>query len=63
MEPARRAGVLARCAGQLTSSRYLYWKVRIAQADMARRAEENFKSDCITVTCALRRAYGAARQH
>ncbi|MCI30984.1 hypothetical protein A2U01_0052195 [Trifolium medium] len=25
--------------------------------------KENFKSVCITVTCALRRVYGVARQH
>ncbi|MCI78973.1 hypothetical protein A2U01_0100244, partial [Trifolium medium] len=37
--------------------------VRVAQADIARCAEEKFKSECITVTCALRMAYGAARQH
>ncbi|MCI93273.1 hypothetical protein A2U01_0114571, partial [Trifolium medium] len=53
----------ARCAVQLTSSMSPFWKVRVAQADMAQRAEKNFKSDCITVTCALRRAYSAARQH
>ncbi|MCI77198.1 hypothetical protein A2U01_0098468, partial [Trifolium medium] len=45
------------------TSRNSLWQWRVAQADMARRAKENFKSDCITVTCALRRAYGAARQH
>ncbi|MCI87022.1 hypothetical protein A2U01_0108303, partial [Trifolium medium] len=37
--------------------------MRVAQADMARRTVENFKSEGITVTCALRRADGAARQH
>ncbi|MCI74095.1 hypothetical protein A2U01_0095359, partial [Trifolium medium] len=26
-------------------------------------AEEKFKSECVTVACALRRAYGMARQH
>ncbi|MCI39251.1 hypothetical protein A2U01_0060482 [Trifolium medium] len=46
---------------QLTSSRSPFWNMRVAQADMARRPEENFKSECITVTYALRRAYSAAR--
>ncbi|MCI40840.1 hypothetical protein A2U01_0062073, partial [Trifolium medium] len=41
--------VLARRAVQLTSSMSLLWKMRVAQADM--------------VTCALRMAYGATRQH
>ncbi|MCI44418.1 hypothetical protein A2U01_0065657, partial [Trifolium medium] len=48
LEPARRAGVLAHCAVQLTSSRSPFWKMRVAQADMTRRAEENFKSERIT---------------
>ncbi|MCI47687.1 hypothetical protein A2U01_0068929, partial [Trifolium medium] len=55
--------VLARCVGQLLSSRKLVWKVRVAHADMARRAAENSNQDSITVTCALRKVGGAARQH
>ncbi|MCI42112.1 hypothetical protein A2U01_0063347, partial [Trifolium medium] len=35
--------VLARCAGQFTSSRNLVWKVRVAPDDMARRATGNSK--------------------
>ncbi|MCI42543.1 hypothetical protein A2U01_0063780, partial [Trifolium medium] len=36
-------GHLTRCAVQFTSSRSLFWKVHVAQADMARRAAENSK--------------------
>ncbi|MCI44940.1 hypothetical protein A2U01_0066179 [Trifolium medium] len=41
--------VSGRCA-----SRRLIWRDAL---------KENFKIGCITVTCALRRAYSAARQH
>ncbi|MCI68592.1 hypothetical protein A2U01_0089853, partial [Trifolium medium] len=43
LEPARRAGVLTRCAVQLTSSMSFHWKMRVTQTDMARRAVEKFQ--------------------
>ncbi|MCI43432.1 hypothetical protein A2U01_0064669, partial [Trifolium medium] len=43
LEPARRAGVLARCAVQLTSNGSFHWTMRVAQAEMARRAVEKFQ--------------------
>ncbi|MCI46917.1 hypothetical protein A2U01_0068158, partial [Trifolium medium] len=42
--PRRGTGALRR---SVSKSRSLFWKVRVAQADVARRAEENFKSECI----------------
>ncbi|MCI36145.1 hypothetical protein A2U01_0057367, partial [Trifolium medium] len=36
-------GALARCAVDLTSSRSPFWKLRVAQGDLARRAEGEFQ--------------------
>ncbi|MCI02421.1 hypothetical protein A2U01_0023453, partial [Trifolium medium] len=55
LEGARRAGVYGALRRLFRANRDSLWHWRVAQADMARRAEENFKSGSITVTCALRR--------
>ncbi|MCI82084.1 hypothetical protein A2U01_0103358, partial [Trifolium medium] len=38
LEPARRVGVLARCASNLASSIFCGWQLRVAQESMARCA-------------------------
>ncbi|MCI70672.1 hypothetical protein A2U01_0091935, partial [Trifolium medium] len=41
---ARRAGVLARCAVLRTTNRSRFGRVRVAQANMARRARGEFQT-------------------
>ncbi|MCI55865.1 hypothetical protein A2U01_0077116, partial [Trifolium medium] len=61
LEGARHAGVYDALRLPFRTNRVSLWHWRVAWADMARPTEGIFKFVCITVTCALRRAYGAAR--
>ncbi|MCI46264.1 hypothetical protein A2U01_0067504, partial [Trifolium medium] len=45
LEVARRAGQLARRAVESGNTKMFFWKLRVVQADLARRAVEKFKKD------------------
>ncbi|MCI68832.1 hypothetical protein A2U01_0090093, partial [Trifolium medium] len=62
LEPARRAGVPARCAIHLASNRRLFWQVRVAQGSMARCAVRSRPTGFLSGIGASRRVYGAARK-
>ncbi|MCI88403.1 hypothetical protein A2U01_0109690, partial [Trifolium medium] len=55
LEVARRAGHVARRVVEKGSTQIWFWKLCVAQDDMARRAVEKFKRRYVTATCALRR--------
>ncbi|MCI61978.1 hypothetical protein A2U01_0083235, partial [Trifolium medium] len=59
---ARRAGFYGALRRSFKTNRGSLWHWRVAQSLWRGAQEENFKSACITVTCALRRAYGTARR-
>ncbi|MCI56215.1 hypothetical protein A2U01_0077466, partial [Trifolium medium] len=57
-----RAGVPARCASHLASSRRLFWQLRAAQGSMARCAVRSKATRFLPGIRASRSADGAARR-
>ncbi|MCI02491.1 hypothetical protein A2U01_0023524, partial [Trifolium medium] len=45
LEPARRAGLVARRAFESVNIKMIFWELRVAQAGLARRTVEKFKQD------------------
>ncbi|MCI42288.1 hypothetical protein A2U01_0063525 [Trifolium medium] len=51
----KNKGSVARRAVESGSNKVWLWKLRIAQGQVARRADENSKGRNVTASCALRR--------